>query len=765
MKRIRDRIPQELVTVPLCSIIAAAGGFVLSSGTVSGTASTLAAAVAGICHPLYAMALLLGGLAAYAANDAAPGMQFLIACLAAVACVRVVFREAQRPHVLAFLTAGACILAGTVLDLVVFARGGRLPLYLLESVLTGIATYFLADGAQTLAAQRRISLDPGRRFTYAICYLLSITALCGVEVWVLDIGRIVGIAVTLLCARQRREHGGTLCGALTVCGTALCSVRLGTPLLFLPVTAMLAGFLSKLPTALWLPLFYAMQALTGAVIDGSRDYPTVLLELAVACGLYGLLAQVPLYRFVAQEEPRAVGQGVTVQQEMFLADAIGELREEVYAVMQRLTVPCPADPVESVKQHVCKDCMDRALCWEQRTEATTRAFRQLAHDPGKSLAAPSLDFCLRRARVITEMDSTRSRSMLGQMQRVHLLQERAETDAYLRLLACMATDSAKRRSRGCCEPETAALREILRRLACEAQGCCVYRLRSGRYAAEIYTRQDGIPVPQLTALLSDALGTTLESASVRHQDIVRWCFWQTPPYRLAHSILSIHAPAYERCGDHADAFCDARGDCYLVLSDGMGSGSTASLASRVAVRTLRRMILCDMPPETAIRLVNTLLMAETNTENFATLDVLCMSADTGEMTLWKSGAAATLLAHGGTLRRIGSESFPVGILPDALPARRRLTAYDGDTVLLLSDGISEAEFPYIRSLCTQGLTPEALAKAICDKAAVFCGGEARDDMTVIAARMTSRDRAGSTRSDNTSSIEDRQYAVTSHTIL
>ena len=251
----------------------------------------------------------------------------------------------------------------------------------------------------------------------------------------------------------------------------------------------------------------------------------------------------------------------------------------------------------------------------------------------------------------------------------------------------------------------------------------------------------------------------------RHQDIVRWCFWQTPPYRLAHSILSIHAPAYERCGDHADAFCDARGDCYLVLSDGMGSGSTASLASRVAVRTLRRMILCDMPPETAIRLVNTLLMAETNTENFATLDVLCMSADTGEMTLWKSGAAATLLAHGGTLRRIGSESFPVGILPDALPARRRLTAYDGDTVLLLSDGISEAEFPYIRSLCTQGLTPEALAKAICDKAAVFCGGEARDDMTVIAARMTARDRAGSTRSDNTSSSEDRQYAVTSHTIL
>ena len=75
MKRIRDRIPQELVTVPLCSIIAAAGGFVLSSGTVSGTASTLAAAVAGICHPLYAMALLLGGLAAYAANDAAPGMR------------------------------------------------------------------------------------------------------------------------------------------------------------------------------------------------------------------------------------------------------------------------------------------------------------------------------------------------------------------------------------------------------------------------------------------------------------------------------------------------------------------------------------------------------------------------------------------------------------------------------------------------------------------------------------------------------------------
>ena len=57
---------------------------------------------------------------------------------------------------------------------------------------------------------------------------------------------------------------------------------------------------------------------------------------------------------------------------------------------------------------------------------------------------------------------------------------------------------------------------------------------------------------------------------------------------------------------------------------------------------------------------------------------------------------------------------------------------------MLSDGIGEAEYPYISQLLRQGISLTDLTRAVCEKAGVFLGGTARDDMTVIAARICSQ---------------------------
>jgi stage II sporulation protein E len=318
-------------------------------------------------------------------------------------------------------------------------------------------------------------------------------------------------------------------------------------------------------------------------------------------------------------------------------------------------------------------------------------------------------------------------------------QNRAITLEYLRLIERMTADTARRRSLQVCSAETQALRMILRRCGCEYTACIVHRLRSGRYAAEVYTKSDEIPLAAVQELLGRHLGVSLRSTPLqKNTSGSRFCVYETPPYYLEYAIKSVNAPDYERCGDHADAFTDAVGNQYLVLSDGMGSGSSASLASKITVRTFCSLVSCDMPEETAIQLINSMLLTETNTENFATLDVLKLCADSGELVLYKSGAAPTLFRHMGCVRCISDQSFPVGIVPRTEPSRRKMTAYAYDQIVMLSDGVCEEQYPLIKELLAQELTPEAAAESLCAKAASSQNTVCRDDMTVIIAKICTK---------------------------
>ncbi|MCR5717516.1 MAG: SpoIIE family protein phosphatase [Oscillospiraceae bacterium] len=763
MNKSRPHFDPALLHIPAAFAAALASGFLLSAGTVSGTVSTLAAALAGITPPLYSIAILLGALACYGVKGAPPGMHFLLAALVTVTCVRILFHEQCKPHLLALTTTLCGVFSGIILDVIVYAGAGQLPLYLFASVLTGTAAYFLADARDTLYEQRRITIHAGKTFTFSLCYLLCITALCGLDTPFFNIGRIVGLSLTLLFARQLRYTGGTLVGALTACGVTLCSVSLGTPMLFLPVTAMMAGFCSALPQLLFIPVFLLMQALSSAVLDGSRGLVREMTEIAVSCGLYVLLSQADLYRFLSLGDAEHMPSDY--RRERFIAEAVKELREETSAVMHRLKVTPPDDPAIQIRERLCTGCRNYSDCWMQKSQQTAAAIRELVRGQRQGSVPPVPEHCHRR-KALTELCSGQAaQSALAQMQRVHLLQNRQVTLEHLQLIEEVTAGIAGQRDARCLAPQTDALKRILYRCAAEYERFEVRRLRTGRIAAEILTQQQGFPVVSVQKLLEHYLRIRMETVQIETESGVRICLYQSPPYCLEYAMQSQNAPHYERCGDHCDAFTDCIGDQYLVLSDGMGSGSAASLASRIAVRTLRRMVESGMQVMTAVRIVNSMLRTETCTENFATLDVMHFHADCGEFELCKSGAAATLFCHSGKVQRISSMSLPIGIMTDALPSRKRSSAYAGDMIVMLSDGIGEAEYPYISQLLREGISPQEVVQSACEKSALFHGGQCRDDVTIIAARMTSRIQTESTKIDNSDLNEYADSTVSPANLL
>lgn len=788
----RKILSYEWIQVPVLCAGSVCGGFMLSLGTISGGTSPLAVALAGICSPLYAFCMLLGSLLAYAVRQAPEDMQFVLIALVSVTCMRILFYEYPDNHadadlnsslnsnpdynlnsgaepvqesrkesagnagVMGLLTGISCVISGLLLTLVFHHETGKLLLYLPESLLTGTASYFLADAVRSLRENHRIILSPGKSFTFAICYLLGITALCGMDFQFCNPGRITGILCTLLAARQFRQSAGTLCGALTTCGIVLCSVPLGMPLLFLPVTAMLAGFLSRTPDAVLIPAFFLMQIFTSAVLDSSIELVKIFVELMIACCIYAMCSKIELRCLIRIPAMNPMGQRQIIQQEQFLCDALGQLREETSAVMRHLTIGTGAEPVGQVREQVCRNCQNYPACWHRNSaERTGQALQQLLHTP--SVMPERLEHCVNFRKLSEAMLTASRKYSLQQMQKVQLLQTRSMTLAYLRLLESLTGDSARRREHKFCEAETISLKALLRRCAISEEACFVYQLKSKRYAVEIYTKQENFPAETIQDILREQFHVPFELIPIRGGNHLKYNYVQQGTCRIHTVIRSLNSPAYERCGDHADTFTDPAGNQYLVISDGMGSGSTASLASRIAVKTFRNMILCGMSPESAIQLVNTLLMAETNTENFATLDIMLLHADSNELTCYKSGATATLLYQNHETEIISCRSFPVGMIPDAVPSREQRTVCPGDRVIMFSDGINEAEYPYMKQLLRESLSLEDMLEAIFEKAGIFHGGEVRDDLTVIVAEITDQ-HAIQTNSKNNSKNKSRNHS-------
>lgn len=77
--------------------------------------------------------------------------------------------------------------------------------------------------------------------------------------------------------------------------------------------------------------------------------------------------------------------------------------------------------------------------------------------------------------------------------------------------------------------------------------------------------------------------------------------------------------------------------------------------------------------------------------------VLCIDLMTGICEFFKIGGSESIVLHGRMLKRCFSVSLPVGMLPDIKVQGQAKRLDDGDIIIMMSDGISEAGFGTVRT--------------------------------------------------------------------
>lgn len=180
-------------------------------------------------------------------------------------------------------------------------------------------------------------------------------------------------------------------------------------------------------------------------------------------------------------------------------------------------------------------------------------------------------------------------------------------------------------------------------------------------------------------------------------------------------------------GDRCVWFAGPNCRYYILLCDGMGTGTGAAAEGQSAVSMLHQMLLSGFPAEYALRSINSLLVLRQRS-GAVTVDLAELDLSSGRVVLYKWGAAPSILIRDGTAEKIGTATPPPGLsVTENRETVDRLSLRRGEVLILLSDGVA-GEDALRRMGRISALPPGELAAKILE-----VGARDREDDATVAA--------------------------------
>lgn len=217
-----------------------------------------------------------------------------------------------------------------------------------------------------------------------------------------------------------------------------------------------------------------------------------------------------------------------------------------------------------------------------------------------------------------------------------------------------------------------------------------------------------------------------------------------------HAQYEMHArmlTAKEVGGDLYDFFPLGENKLGFVIGDASGKGIPAALFMAVSRTLLRAIALHGMSPHECLQQVNTLLHSFSDTETFVTIFYGILDAQNGAVT-YCNGAhnPPYVLRADGRFETTGApDGLMLGLFQQAQYQPNQLTLQRGDTLVLYTDGVTEAknhagdDFSETRlEACLPSLAqtplPEMFDRILHEVNGFVNGAAQADDLTILTLR-------------------------------
>jgi serine phosphatase RsbU (regulator of sigma subunit) len=203
-------------------------------------------------------------------------------------------------------------------------------------------------------------------------------------------------------------------------------------------------------------------------------------------------------------------------------------------------------------------------------------------------------------------------------------------------------------------------------------------------------------------------------------------------------------------GDFYDVFSIGGGNIVLAVGDATGKGLTAAAHTAEIKYALRAFIWQSPCPSEALAILNTFLLHGPHPlarehESFICLGLVVLNPLTGDAIFSCAGIEPpAIIRSNGEIEPIEIPGLPVGIIADATYRTRHVKLELGDTIVMVTDGITEARkdleiLGYDRMLKfidenTREMPVDEIGGAILEHARAFAGGKLQDDACLLVAR-------------------------------
>jgi serine phosphatase RsbU (regulator of sigma subunit) len=158
-----------------------------------------------------------------------------------------------------------------------------------------------------------------------------------------------------------------------------------------------------------------------------------------------------------------------------------------------------------------------------------------------------------------------------------------------------------------------------------------------------------------------------------------------------YAFAGTNRPCRTVSGDYYDVIVRPDGRMYFIIADVSGKGVTAALVMASVATAFNIFTRTDPAPADLVRELNATLAPKTAPTKFVTLVVGLLDPKTGLVEFTNAGHVAPLVISRDGVHPLTTTDMVVGLFPSAQYHTQSVTLAEGDSIVLFTDGVTEAE--------------------------------------------------------------------------
>ena len=519
------------------------------------------------------------------------------------------------------------------------------------------------------------------------------------------------------------------------------------------------------------------SALIGTVADRNRFLMTAVFAVGALVSAYyfsvmnimpAVLVGSGIFALTAGRLPKPVEIGIKGGgNEKLIAERLNSCCNGIEAVYKSISSMADEDTeakketdemADKVACIICDDCPNSNKCWNNsfyNTYSTLMNLFSACEKRGRAevgdMSVTFKDCCIRQnefADAVNTVYSVHREKVIWKMKLGECRQAAKEQLKAVGEAVKIIADDIENRHGFKSNLEGVVLSE-LRRKDKNIESVEIDEQDTGEYAVCVLRRNcdENEDFEDIKLSVSEILGRKMvraekECISDSHGNCkIRFC--EKCRYRITSAAAMAIKDGEIMSGD-SYSFMELPGGGYmLALSDGMGSGEKAGEESRTVIELLEQLAESGFRRETALKMINSVLVMGAERESFATLDICCIDLYSGEAEIVKTGAAAGFVVRNGIAGAVRSSSLPIGMLKFFDMDSAEIQLERNDIILMLTDGAAEvidreAMADRLLTEILEGCSlkaPKEIANHVLESIKARADYRINDDMTVVCARM------------------------------